>query len=64
MRTIDPTLSINDIVAAFPSAITPLSARGLDTCCRGKLSLADAAKAEGLDPELLIAEILAVVEEN
>jgi iron-sulfur cluster repair protein YtfE (RIC family) len=64
MRTLDPTLTINDIVAVFPAAIGPLSARGLDTCCRGKLSLIDAAEAIGVEPEVLTAEILASAEAN
>jgi iron-sulfur cluster repair protein YtfE (RIC family) len=58
MRTIDPTLSVNDIIAAFPAALRPLSARGIDTCCRGNQSLAHAAAAIGVAPEVLIGEIV------
>ncbi|MGH7618816.1 MAG: DUF542 domain-containing protein [Gemmatimonadaceae bacterium] len=54
---LDPTLTVNDIVLAIPAALIPLSARGIDTCCRGNESLATAAAAIGVDPMIIIAEI-------
>ncbi len=56
---IDPTITVNDIVDAFPSAVRILSTRGIDACCRGQESLAEAAKAVGLMPEALVREIVA-----
>ena len=53
--------SINDILQDFPAAIPVLNARGIDTCCGGDTSLADAAEALGLDVTALANEIAASI---
>jgi iron-sulfur cluster repair protein YtfE (RIC family) len=40
---VDPALSINEILRLHPVATQVLNAFGVDTCCGGAMSLADAA---------------------
>jgi iron-sulfur cluster repair protein YtfE (RIC family) len=53
--------SVNDILREYPGAVTLLSARGIDSCCRGNDSLADAAAGLGLDATALASEIASLV---
>lgn len=53
-----PTLG--DLVAANPAATRVLERHGLDYCCGGRRSLADACADAGLDPAAIHAEIDAV----
>jgi regulator of cell morphogenesis and NO signaling len=57
-RAITPDLTINTVVQRYPAALGVFNARGLDTCCGGALTLADAAGRHGLD----LAELLAALE--
>jgi iron-sulfur cluster repair protein YtfE (RIC family) len=34
--TIDPTLSVNELVLRHPAALKVLAAAGIDTCCGGE----------------------------
>jgi regulator of cell morphogenesis and NO signaling len=55
-QTIDPTLTISAILHRHPATLAVFNARGLDACCGGGLTLAEAAARHGLDlPELLAA---------
>ena len=54
----DPTISINELLRQYPAAVTPLAARGIDTCCRGNDSLQTAAASVGVDPSALHMEIV------
>jgi len=58
---IDPLESVNDLVRRLPDALPVLNAFGLDTCCGGALSLADAARANGLAVDDLLDAIRAAV---
>jgi len=49
MRTIDPTMSLGALVTAHPELAGEMERRGLDYCCRGRRSLADACRDSGLD---------------
>ncbi len=40
---IDPTLSVNEILKRCPASVRVLNAFGIDTCCGGAASLAEAA---------------------
>lgn len=57
--TLDTQLSINDILRHHPAAVSVLSAHGIDRCCRGNLSLADAASELGIDAARVAGEIVA-----
>jgi iron-sulfur cluster repair protein YtfE (RIC family) len=54
---LDATITVNDLLLRFPTAVTTMSAHGIDTCCRGHQSLARAAAFVGVDAEQLLAEI-------
>ena len=58
--TLDPALSINEIVHRFPAVLGPLGAYGIDTCCRGDESLANAAASIGIEPRKFAAAIMSV----
>jgi regulator of cell morphogenesis and NO signaling len=58
MTTLTPTLG--EIVAANPAAARALDRLGLDYCCHGDRTLADASVAAGLDPAVVAAELDAV----
>lgn len=40
---IDPSLSVNETLRRWPAAVMALNAFGVDTCCGGAASLAQAA---------------------
>jgi regulator of cell morphogenesis and NO signaling len=60
MGTIDLEATLGDIVTAHPQVARELERRGLDYCCGGRRSLADACREEGLDPRTVAAELAAV----
>lgn len=55
MSAIDPATSIGDIVARRPSAATTLEGLGIDYCCGGHRTLADACQQRGLDAATVAA---------
>jgi regulator of cell morphogenesis and NO signaling len=55
--TIDPTLSVNEILRRFPSAVGALNAFGIDTCCGGAAPLETAAADAGVP----LAEVVAAI---
>ena len=58
MNTIDPRLTVAEIVAAHPAAGPVLARFGLDTCCGGKHPLEHACRAHRVD----LAEVLRALE--
>lgn len=56
---IDPSMTLGDIVTMRPSLAADLERRGLDYCCHGGRSLADAAREAGLDPQTVAEELSA-----
>jgi regulator of cell morphogenesis and NO signaling len=50
-------LVLGDLVAANPGAARVLDAVGLDYCCHGDRTLAEACAAAGLDPAELVREL-------
>ena len=55
----DETITVNDLLQRFPAAIETLSRYGIDTCCRGNLSIAEAAATAGIEADRLLAEVSA-----
>ncbi|MBN1852568.1 MAG: iron-sulfur cluster repair protein YtfE [Pirellulales bacterium] len=53
----DAELTLGELVTAKPTAAGVFHRHGLDFCCGGKQPFAEACAAEGLDPELVLAEI-------
>jgi regulator of cell morphogenesis and NO signaling len=54
MRTIDPELSLGELVVEKPELAQIFEELGFDYCCGGKASLAEAAAQQGLDPRTLV----------
>jgi regulator of cell morphogenesis and NO signaling len=55
--TEDPTLA--SLVTANPAAARVLERHGLDYCCGGAQRLRDACAARGIDPDQVVAELVA-----
>jgi iron-sulfur cluster repair protein YtfE (RIC family) len=58
----DGTWTVNEILLHYPDAVRALNAFGVDTCCGGANSLADAARESGVSLDDLLAGVLAVLE--
>lgn len=54
---IGPETTINEAILALPEAVAVFDGFGLDACCGGGLSIAEAARRHGLD----VAEVLDAV---
>jgi regulator of cell morphogenesis and NO signaling len=54
---IDPAWSVNELLSRTPAAARVLNAFGIDTCCGGGDSLADAAREARLDLDVLLAAL-------
>lgn len=50
-------LTVNDIAREWPEALPVLAARGIDTCCGGAHTIAEAATAHGVAIDDLLAEL-------
>lgn len=54
------SMTLAEIVSNAPSLTPELERLGLDYCCGGKRSLAEACEQKGLDPEAIAAELAAL----
>jgi regulator of cell morphogenesis and NO signaling len=57
---ITPSTNLAEIASTTPALTRELERLGLDYCCGGKRSLAEACREQQLDPEAVIAELAAV----
>lgn len=60
---IDPTMTLNELVALYPRTLPVLQRFGLDTCCGGALPLSTAAEHHALNLDQLIAALATVLSE-
>ncbi|MDB4887348.1 MAG: hypothetical protein JWN79_2786 [Gemmatimonadetes bacterium] len=60
---IDPTWSVNQLIAHLPESMQLLNAYGVDTCCGGELPLQRAAREANVELELLLELLQSVAEE-
>ena len=58
---ITATTTLGDLVTAHPSLARELERRGLDYCCGGQRSLADACGDEGQDVEAVVTDLTNLV---
>ena len=49
--------TVNEALHAAPELVGTLNRLGLDTCCGGTLTLAEAGRAAGLTPEDLVVAL-------
>ena len=54
---LDASLTVNDVLARHPQAGAVFNAFGIDTCCGGGRSLADAAREDGCSADALLAAL-------
>jgi iron-sulfur cluster repair protein YtfE (RIC family) len=60
--TIDPTLSVSEILRRHPGIHPVLASAGIDTCCGGGDSLTESARMSGVDLDVLLAAMHAELE--
>lgn len=58
---LDPTLTVNAVLARWPSTVAPLNALGIDCCCGGGASLRAAAAEAGVPLDVLLAALRASI---
>lgn len=63
MTTIDPTTTVAELVIARPARARIFERLGIDYCCGGKRSLADACAERGLDAGTVTAVLSAIDDE-
>lgn len=63
LTQIDPTVTINEIVAQHPETIAVFNRFGFDTCCGGGVSVAEAARRDGVELESVLAELRRALEQ-
>ena len=63
LTQIDPTVTINEIVAQHPETIAVFNRFGFDTCCGGGVSVRDAARRDGVELESVLAELRRALEQ-
>ena len=56
-QKIDQNLTINEVLLKYPSAVAVLNAYGIDTCCGGGNSLAEAAACDGIDLDEILGAL-------
>ena len=61
MIEITPDKSVSAISATLPGAAELFRRAGINFCCGGHVTLADAATEAGLSPEALVADLKALV---
>jgi len=58
---IDTETTVNDIIRMYPESVSVFNQLGIDACCGGDASLAEAACRDGADLGSLLARLDAVV---
>ncbi len=49
--------TVNDIIARHPATVAVFNAHGIDACCGGAVSVAEAAARDGADLAALLADL-------
>ena len=57
--TVDTSTTVGQLVAERPGRSRVFQTLGIDFCCGGKMSLAEACKGKGLDPDSVLQVLLA-----
>jgi iron-sulfur cluster repair protein YtfE (RIC family) len=57
---IDPSWTVNDVIAKYPDTISVFNSFGLDLCCGADEMLSEAAKESEIDSEALMSALLGV----
>jgi len=62
-NTIDTAATVNEILAQHPAAVSAFNTFGIDACCGGDASLAEAARRDGADLGALIAALDRIIDQ-
>lgn len=62
--TIDPSLTLGEIVTRQPSLAVVLERHGLDYCCHGSRTLDAAAAEAGLDPQTVVDDLATATDDT
>jgi regulator of cell morphogenesis and NO signaling len=57
MSTINVEMTLGEVVTAHPQLARELERQGLDYCCGGQRTIADASRAVGIDPAAVVASL-------
>jgi len=60
---LDPSLTINEIVARYPETIAVFNRFGMDTCCGGGVPVEEAARRDSLDLDQILAALRDAMEQ-
>jgi regulator of cell morphogenesis and NO signaling len=52
-----PSLTVNEILLRYPSAVTVMNAHGIDSCCGGAITLEAVAREHELDLDAITADL-------
>ena len=64
LTQLDPTLTINEIVARYPATIPVFNRFGMDTCCGGGVSVQQAAYRDGIDVATVLTALREAVDQS
>jgi len=57
---IDMGTTVNEVIRMYPKSVSVFNQLGIDACCGGDASIAEAARRDGIDLGLLLARLDAV----
>ena len=57
---IDSESTVNDVIRMYPESVSVFNQLGIDACCGGDASLAEAARRDGVDVGTLLARLDAI----
>ena len=57
---IDMGTTVNDVVRMYPESVSVFNQLGIDACCGGDASIADAARRDGVELGSLLARLDAI----
>ena len=60
-QAIDTETTVNEVIRMYPESVSVFNQLGLDACCGGDASIADAARRDGVDLQALLARLDAAV---
>lgn len=55
--TIDPTWTVNKVVALYPATVSVFNRFGVDSCCGGAVAITEAATRDGVNLDALLREL-------
>ena len=57
VTAIDTESTVNDVIRMYPESVSVFNQLGIDACCGGDASLAEAARRDGVDVGVLLARL-------